>query len=159
MTHIATAMTIDPVRGLVLMTDRAAPTDQTVLVVRDGDRRNEFLDAICDFLDVGVEYMTGEEDLSRRLLSTRPMAIVADIEGETQDGYHVMKVVAENDRSLPIVLLGRDDPALLGAADAVREIWGLRRVEVVSDTAGIGPLVDFICQSVRDAGKTRLMRT
>ena len=69
-----------------------------------------------------------------------------------------MKVAAGYNRSLPVLLLTNNDPALLGAVDAVQEIWGLTRVATATDTAGIGALVDFICHAARDAGRSRLMR-
>jgi hypothetical protein len=86
------------------------------------------------------------------------MAVIADLDGEVQDGFHVMKMAADYDRSVPILLLTGYDPALLGAIDAVQEVWGLTRVATVAGTAGIGALVDFICHAARDAGRPRILR-
>ena len=159
MTYLGTTLVADPICDIIPMPNRTMAVHHTVLVLTDNGRHNEFLDAICDFLDIGIEYASSDDDLSKLLVGTHPMAVVADLEGEVQDGCHVMKIVGECDRSLPILLLGSNDPALLGAVDAVREIWGLGRVEVVTGAAGIGSLVDFICQAARDAGRSRLMRS
>jgi hypothetical protein len=105
-----------------------------------------------------MQYASAGEDLQTILPGLRPMAVVADLDGEVQDGFHVMKMTADFDRSVPILLLTSSDPALLGAIDAVQEAWGLTRVATAADTAGIGVFVDFICQAARDAGRPRLMR-
>ncbi len=158
MTHFGTAVVVDPVWGVNPFSERALATHPAILVVRDHDQNNEFLEAICEFLDISVEYASNRDDLNHLLSGLRPMAVIADLEGEHQDGFHVMKMVANSNRSLPILLLTSNDPALLGAVDAVQEVFGLRRVTTVSDASGIGALVDFICHAARDAGMPRLMR-
>ncbi len=47
---------------------------------------------------------------------------------------------------------------MLGAVDAVREVFGLSNVATAHETCGMGPLVDFICHAARDAGRSRMMR-
>jgi DNA-binding NtrC family response regulator len=158
MTHFGTAVIVDSVWDVTPFSDRAITLHHTVLVVRDHDSNSEFLEEICEFLDIRVEYATGRDDLSHMLVALRPMAVIADLEGAVQDGFHVMKMVADRDRSLPVLLLTSNDPALLGAVDAVQEIWGLSRVTTVTDASDVGALVDFICHAARDAGMSRLMR-
>jgi ActR/RegA family two-component response regulator len=158
MTHFGTAVHVDPVWDVAPFSDRAVTVHPAVLVVRDHDKHNDSLESICEFLDIGVEYASSRDDLSQLLPGLRPMAVIADLEGEFQDGFHVMKMVAHCDRSLPVLLLTSNDPALLGAVDAVQEVFGMRRVATVTDASGIGALVDFICHAARDAGMPRLMR-
>ena len=86
------------------------------------------------------------------------MAVIADLDGEAQDGFHVMKIAAAYDRSLPVMLLTCNEPAMLGAIDAVSEVWALTRVTTAPNASAVGPLVDFICQTARDAGRSRMMR-
>lgn len=158
MVHIGTADVMDRVWDETTFVDRIVPTQYSVLVVRDPEKNSDYLDSICEFLSIGVEHATTDDDLASMLSMLRPMAVIADLDGEVQDGYHVMKVAAGYNRSLPVLLLTNNDPALLGAVDAVQEIWGLTRVATATDTAGIGALVDFICHAARDAGRSRLMR-
>ena len=158
MTHLRTAVVVDRVWDISPIGDRDMAVKHSVLVVYDGDRHNEFLDSICEFLDISVEYVTGRDNLGQMLIGLRPMAVIADLESEALDGFHVMKMVADYDRSVPVLLLTDNDPALLGAVDAVKEVWGLRHVTTVACTAGMGALVDFICHAARDAGMSRLMR-
>ncbi len=158
MVHFARDMMIDPVQDVTLAGSRLAPVHHSVLVVGDEDSDNEILNSICEFLGMGVEQVTSEDDLARMLPGLCPMAIIANVEGAKQDGFHVMKVAANYDRSLPVLLLTKNDPALLGAVDAVREMVGLSRVTTAGSVAEVGVLVDFICQSARQAGKSRLMR-
>ena len=157
MVHFGTAMIIDPIQDVTPFGDRSISIQNSVLVVRDSDRTNDYLDAVCEFLDIGVEHATTADDLGPILHGLRPLAVIADVEGEMADGFHVMKTVANYDRSLPVLLLTTNEPALLGAVDAVREVWGLRRVATTTGD-GIGELVDFVCCAARDAGRSRLIR-
>jgi CheY-like chemotaxis protein len=138
--------------------ERSGSPQHAVLVVRDSDKNSEYLESVCEFLDIGVQHASTGDDLRMMLTRLRPMAVIADLDGEGQDGFHVMKMAADYDRSVPILLLTGYDPALLGAIDAVQEVWGLTRVATAAATAGIGALVDFICHAARDAGRPRMLR-
>jgi hypothetical protein len=157
MVHFGNAMVIDPIRDVTPFLERTILSQYSVLVVRDSNKSNDYLDAVCEFLDIGVEHATTADDLKPILLGLRPMAVIADVEGEVADGYHIMKMAADYDKSLPVLLLTTNEPALLGAVDAVQEICGLRRVATASG-GGMGELVDFICHASRDAGRSRMMR-
>jgi CheY-like chemotaxis protein len=127
-------------------------------VVRDPEKNSDYLESVCEFLDIEVQHAANGDDLLAMLTTLRPMAVIADVDGEVQDGFHVMKMAADFDRAMPILLLTGYDPALLGAIDAVQEVWGLTRVATVAETAGVGPLVDFICQAARENGRPRTLR-
>jgi hypothetical protein len=159
MVHIGAADVINPDWAVTTFDSRTIPGRHALLVIRDVDQNNECLEAVCAFLDIDVEYATPRHDLRALLSAVRPLAVIADLDGETQDGCHVMKVVAKLDPNLPVLLLGSSDPAFMGAVDAVREIWGLKRVMTADTVVGVGTLVDFICHAARDAGWSRLMRT
>jgi CheY-like chemotaxis protein len=158
MVHFGTAVAVAPVQGVTPFGNRAILTPHSILVVRDDDKNNDFIDQICEFLDVGVEHASSRDDLASLLRGLRPMAVIADLESDTQDGFHVMKVAASYSRTLPILMLTSNDQSLLGAIEAVQEIWGLTRVTTITETGGIGGLVDFICHAARTAGMPRLMR-
>jgi CheY-like chemotaxis protein len=157
MVHFGTAMIIDAIRGITPVGDRSVPFSHSILLIRDSDRNSEYLNAVCESLDIGVEHVPAGQELEAILPRLRPMAIIADVDSEIADGFHVMKMVASFDPALPILLITDNDQALLGAIDAVREIWGLRRVATTTGDV-LGELVDFICQAARDAGRSRLMR-
>jgi hypothetical protein len=141
----------------------AAPNIQLVqrhpllLVVEDGYTIAAVLEPICDFLDIAVERFPSEHDLDSALRDYRPMGIVAHLDCRGQDGYHVMMTVARHDRSLPILLLTGDDPALAGAADAVEELWKLEAVVKSPRLPSIGALVDFIFCAGRKGRCARLV--
>jgi CheY-like chemotaxis protein len=159
MGHIGTGAILERVRDVTpLGIHRHRPVTHSVLVVRDDGVNNYLLDTVCEFLDIGIEYFTNDEDLGPMLRALRPMAIIADLAGEVRDGYHVMMTAAGYDRDLPVLLLTDKDPALLGAIDAVQEIWGLKRVATMKSDGDIGELVDFLCHAARDAGMPRMMR-
>ena len=158
MERIATAMVADPRRDVIQLRSRTVPGRHSVLVVRDDDKNNDFVVAICEFLGITVEHASSGGDLCPLLLGLHPMAVIADLEGADQDGFHVMKMVAGYDRKLPILLLTGNEMALQGAIDAVKEVWGLGHVATAAGTGTIGDVVDFLCHAARDAGRSRMMR-
>jgi hypothetical protein len=158
MGHSGTADVLNLTRGKKPLSVRPRAVNHSVLVVRDEGVDYDLLDGVCGFLDIGVEYIASKEELGPMLRVLSPMAVIADLAGKTQDGYHVMKVAAHYDRDLPVLLLTDKDPALLGAMDAVQEVWSLRRVATMRAAGEIGALVDFLCHAARDAGMSRLMR-
>jgi hypothetical protein len=128
-----------------------------VLVIEDGDGIAAVLQPICDFLDIGIERLPSEYDLAGALKDYCPMAVMAQLDCLGQDGCHVMMTVAHYDRSLPILLLTGDDPALAGAADAVEELWKLEAVAKFPRMPSIGVIVDFVFRAGRKGRCTRLI--
>jgi CheY-like chemotaxis protein len=158
MAHIGTTMLMDARQEVPPLLQRTTPPRLSILVPRDAGKNHEVIDGICEFLNVSVEYAGSENDLYTLLSGLRPMAVIAELDGAGQDGFHVMKVAARYDRQLPILLLSCNDSTLLGAVDAVREIFGLTSVATVSDESCAGEIADFICRAAREAGMSRLMR-
>jgi ActR/RegA family two-component response regulator len=158
MDHLGPFNVIDHPWEMTFRERRREAPQHSVLVVRDPDKYSDYLETICEFLDIDVQHASTGDDLRMMLTKMRPMAVIADLDGVVQDGFHVMKMAADYDRAVPILLLTGYDPALLGAVDAVQEVWGLTRVATAAASAGIGALVDFICHAVRDAGQPRLVR-
>lgn len=128
-----------------------------ILVVEDGSDLFDDLELICDFLDLGIERVSGAEDLLAALDARRPMAIVAELDGAEQDGCFVLMTVAAHNRSLPVLMVTGDDPALIGAVDAIEELWGLTSVTQTRELPSVGKVVDFLFRAGRRAGVTRLM--
>ena len=128
-----------------------------IAVVEDGVRISQELWAICEFLDIEVVRVPGYSDLDATLRAHVPMAVVCELDGARQDGCHVMKTVAGYDPSLPVLILTGSDPTLIGAADAVEEIWRLREVTKAEVLPSIAGLVDFLFHAGRKGGCLRLM--
>ncbi len=68
-----------------------------------------------------------------------------------------MKVIARYSRDLPIMLLTDGDPMMMGAADAVQDLWGLTSVTRTSGFPVAGQLVGFLFSAGRRAGCMRLV--
>lgn len=128
-----------------------------LIIVDDGEEIAARLQPICDFLDIAVERLPSEYDLFAALRNYRPMAVVAHLDCQGQDGCHVMMTVAQHDRTLPVLLLTGDDPALVGAADAVEELWKLESVVKTSRLPNVGAIVDFLFRAGRKGRCTRLV--
>src|SRR5579862_6462725 len=144
MEHFSTAMDIEPRLRILPLAPRVVSSGHTILVMRDGNKDNDMLAAVCDFLDIHVEYAPAQGDLEPLLANVRPMAVIADLEGEAQDGFHVMKLVSDYNKRLPILLLTNNEPAILGAIDAMKEICCLGRVSTATEDGSIGDIVDFL---------------
>ena len=82
---------------------------------------------------------------------------VADVDGKDHDGFHAMKLIARYNPDLPMLLLTGGDPALMGAADAVQELWGLTQVTQTGAFPLAGQLVSFLFGAGRRAGCMRLV--
>lgn len=118
-----------------------------VLILEDGWALSEALRGLCRFLEIQVERLASDEPLLPFLQQCRPMAVIARMDAEGQDGAHVLMTVAEYDRSLPVLLLTDGDPALAGAADAVVDLWGLSCAsQLVGEPTPAG-LADFLCHA------------
>ena len=83
------------------------------------------------------------------------MAVVAEMDATGQDGCHVLMTVAATDRDIPVLLITGDDPSILGAIDAVEELWQLSSVIKWPRLLGVGAVVDFLFRAGR---KGRCMR-
>jgi CheY-like chemotaxis protein len=128
-----------------------------VLVVEDEPALTSTLRAICDCLNVAVERMPSGDDLAAMLRQRRPMAVIAEMDAVGQDGCNVLMTVAAHDRALPVLLLTGDDPVLLGAIDAVEEMWQLSSVTKWPRLQSVGPVLDFIFRAGRKGSCMRLM--
>jgi DNA-binding LytR/AlgR family response regulator len=112
---------------------------------------------VCEFLELRLEVVSAGTDLTQVLHEYRPMAVISDVDGEDQDGFHTMKVIAGYDRELPIMLLTGGDAVLMGAADAVQDMWGLASVTRTSGFPMAGQLVAFLFGAGRRTGGMRLV--
>jgi hypothetical protein len=138
--------------------DKPASEKQgVVLIVSDNAACIEKIAPVCDFLDLQVHHVTAGTDLLTMLRVHRPMAVIADVEGVEQDGFHVMKVIAAFNRDMPIMLLTDGDPVLMGAADAIQDIWGLRAVTLTGEFPPAGQIVSFLFAAGRGTGCLRLV--
>lgn len=135
------------IEGYPLLMPSPRGREPIIVVVEDGGCLSEAIYDICEFLEVTVQHVASEQDLAPVLTQHRPMAVLAKIEADGQDGCHVMKTVADHDRNLPILLLTGGDSALAGAADAVEEVWGLSFVLKRPALPGLGELVEFLCRA------------
>ena len=106
------------------------------------------LPPLCATLDIGIAMVRDPAWFPRLLAAQRPIAVLSGIESPLQDGCHVMMQVAAHDRSLPMLLVTGPDPALLGAAEAVRDAWGLTNVLLARQLPAPGPLAAFLCGAV-----------
>ncbi|MBN8903430.1 MAG: hypothetical protein BGO51_23385 [Rhodospirillales bacterium 69-11] len=130
---------------------------QAVMLVDSRGTSATALANLCGFLEIGLLRADDDLPLAAQLERHRPMAIVAELDDPMQDGCHVLMTVAGFDPDLPVLLVTGDDPRLLGAVDAVEELWGLGRVTRTPALPPAGALVEFLFQAGRRAGVGRMM--
>jgi hypothetical protein len=128
-----------------------------VLVVADGQALFDDAATVCEFLDLEIQRVAGDDDLSGILGTRKPMAVVAELDGVEQDGCYVLMTVASHDRDLPVLMVADEEPAMLGAVDAVEELWGLTAVEKVTPRPKLACVVDFVFRAGQRAAITQLM--
>lgn len=140
------------------LSEAAQPTGASrellVIVVEDTPVLSRTIGFLCDYLGIRVETVPSHASLEELLPAKRPMAVMSPIDTPAQDGCHVLKTVADYDRSLPVLLVTGTDPALLGAVEAVEEIWKLDQVQKMTCTPGIGDLVEFLFKAGRRSGSS-----
>jgi CheY-like chemotaxis protein len=135
----------------------AAAKQGVVAIISDNPATIEQLTPVFDFLDLKIEVVSTAGDLEQLLQQKRPMAVVSDVDGQDQDGFHIMMQVARYSRDLPVLLLTAGDSVLMGAADAVQTLWGLTAVTSTSAFPMAGQLVQFLFNAGRRAGCMRLI--
>lgn len=123
---------------------RAPVREATVVVVEDEPHWSRAIQELCAYLDVRLALVSGETSLAPVLRDRRPMAVFASMEAMGQDGGHVLKMVASHDPALPVMMLTNGDAALMGAADAIEEVWGLTSVVKRSTPPSASEVVDFL---------------
>jgi hypothetical protein len=131
-----TATRADPVRRMPL-----------VLVLEDRQEMSDALRGLCGFLNISVDRIDCDEDLLPFLQGCRPMAVVAAMDAECQDGGNVLMAVARHYPSLPVLLMTDGDPVLAGAVDAVTEVLGLTGVMQAGAWPSPGSIVEFLCRA------------
>jgi CheY-like chemotaxis protein len=134
-----------------------APAHGVVVVFSDNAETVATMAPVCEFLGLEMEVVSAGIDLTTVLRTRRPLAVIADVDGSDHDGFHAMKMVARYNPDLPILLLTNGDHALMGAADAVQEMWGLTQVTPTSGFPLAGQLVGFLFSAGRRAGCMRLV--
>lgn len=144
-------------RDIDFLGTMTTPKQGIVAIVTDDPATIDKLAPVLDFLDLKMEIVSAGTDLMQVLRELRPMAVISDMDGEEQDGFHTMKMVADYRRDLPVMLLTGGDAVLMGAADAVQDLWGLTSVTSTSEFAIAGQLVAFLFTAGRRAGCMRLL--
>lgn len=137
-------------------TDMASRTP-LLIVIDDESRIADAFRVVCDCLEVMVQQLQSSADLAATLRQSKPMAVITELDMANQDGCHVLKTVAAYDCNLPIMVIAGTDAALLGAIDAVEEIWGLSSVSKSLDLPSIGEIVDFLFRAGQSGRCLRLM--
>ena len=128
-----------------------------VVIIDDDGELFEAFNEVCECLEVEVERIASSSDLNRVLQRHNPMAVVAELDADGQDGCHVLMTVASHDKDLPVLIRTGEDPALLGAVDAVESMWRLSAVTRWPTVLNMAATVDFLFQAGRKAGCIRLL--
>ena len=149
MTHVNTIVIPDSFTPIEIATQAVVACEAVVVVVSDNTEVGSVLDNICEFLGFGVEIVPTDIPVGPMLRRHRPMAVIAELEGRGQDGCHVMMQVADHDPGLPILMLTGNEPGLVGAVDAVEELWNLTGVTKSRVLPEIGHLVEVLFRAGR----------
>jgi len=136
-----------------------ASREPEVIIIDDNGELFDAFCGVCDCLEIAVKQMSSSDDLNAMLHRSRPMAVIAELEADGQDGCNVLMTVAAHDKDLPVLLHTGEDPALQGAVDAVESLWQLTSVTRWQRQLSVGAAVDFLFRAGRKAGCMRLLPT
>jgi hypothetical protein len=129
----------------------------SLLVITDDPGLIRGLRSICDWLDMRLEPVSSGINAGIILHQRRPTAVIIEADGAEQDGFHIMKQIANHDRTLPIMVLTYGDPALAGAVEAIQDLWGLTGVTQPTGELTVSELMEFLAKATRGAGLWGLM--
>ena len=127
-------------------------SQQLVLVIEDSPGLSRSIGLLCDYLGIRLETVSGRSDLKALLRAKRPMAVMSPVDTPAQDGCHVLKTIAAYDRDLPVLLVTGTDPVVLGAVEAVEEIWQLSQVQKATANPSFGDFAEFLSKAGRRSG-------
>lgn len=100
--------------------------------------------SMCESLGARVESLNRSSCVAEILRYMEPCAVISEIALDGRDGFDVMKLVAEYNRNLPLLMLTGRDPVVLGAVDAIEEIWELTDVWRMEQPPSLAGLRAFI---------------
>lgn len=131
------------------MNDRAAHRANLLVVIEDQASLSATLKPICEYLGLILRTVSSGAELTDVLDDYRPLALISAFDGEYQDGGHILKTIATQDPSLPVMLLAQQNPTYQGAIDALVEILNLPNILVPTQDPTMGDLVDFLAKAAR----------
>jgi hypothetical protein len=124
-----------------------------LMIVEDCDTLSCAALGLCASLGVKVTSVRNPDRFPDLLVKLCPIAVLAVLDGAGQDGCHVMMRVADYAPELPLLLITGRNPAFIGAAEAVKELWRLSVVRMVPELPSPGELAEFVCSALRSAGQ------
>lgn len=136
-------------------TGRASHRANLLVVIEDAPALSPMLRPICEYLGLILRPASSAAELIDVLEDYRPLAIISPFEAEFMDGGHILKTIATQDPSLPVMLLTQQNPAFQGAVAAMVDVFGLPHVRVPAQDPTMGDLVDFLAHAARH---TRIRR-
>lgn len=136
-------------------TDRASHRANLLVVIEDTPALSPMLRPICEYLGLILRPALSSAELIDLLEDYRPLAIISPFETEFMDGGHILKTIATQDPTLPVMLLTQQNPAFLGAVEAMVDVLGLPHVRIPAQDPTMGDLVDFLAHAARH---TRIRR-
>lgn len=129
--------------------DRAAHRANLLVVIEDQPSLSATLKPICEYLGLILRTVSSGADLTDVLDDYRPLALISAFDGEYQDGGHILKTIATQDPSLPVMLLTQQNPIYQGAIDALVELLNLPNIRIPIQDPTMGDLVDFLANAAR----------
>jgi CheY-like chemotaxis protein len=134
---------------------RANHRANLLVVIEDTPALSPMLRPICEYLGLILRPASSAAELIDLLEDYRPLAIISPFEAEFMDGGHILKTIATQDPTLPVMLLTQQNPAFQGAVEAMVNVFGLPNVNVPAQDPTMGDLVDFLAHAARH---TRIRR-
>lgn len=130
---------------------------QPVLVLTGGCGISSALARMAEALEVRLVAVSSHHDLPFRLHLSRPMAIIAETDPQTEASCAALRCIAAFDQEMPVLLVSGNDPGAQGTIDAAEKLWGLTGLHQLPHVPGPSDLLAFLFHAGRQSGTGRLI--
>lgn len=117
-----------------------------------------WVETVCESMRLRLCIAPDATSLGVKLGDTQPIAVLcADLGGGGRPVGRLLKLVANYNRDMPVLLMTSDDPETLGSIDAAVELWPLTDVQRIAGPVPVAAVVAFLARAGRLSGALRMM--
>jgi CheY-like chemotaxis protein len=127
-----------------------------VLVIDDRAEVARAIAEMCETLGVSADISHDGEVVRDMLTRSQPSGVIIDVIMPDEDGYEALKVVAEFNRNLPVLLISGHGLTWLRVGASLARAYGLSHVITGSKPIPMAMLADFVGKIRSEAPNTQL---
>ena len=130
-----------------------------LMVVAREDAMTAWLAALCETLRIRMHLVADAASLPDSLARTRPVALLCgDLGEQGRPMARLLRLVAQYDPTLPVLIMTSDEPETLGTLDAATDLWHVENLQRVALPVPVSTVLDFLANAGRRRGTSTMMR-